>query len=224
MTQQRANSDGITFINMESVLQKLAKEHKVFHSEAEFQFALAWQIKSDYSDATIRLEMPFRIDGQKTRYIDIVVKYKGQQIPIELKYIKHECICEEQKEEYVLTDHSAKDVLSYDFCKDIERVEQYIAAHNDCEKGYCILLTNNCSYTKASVRKSGYKAFQVYEGETKKGELRWGESLAKGTTEGRNNPIKLEGTYEMHWNEYSKVTANKNSQFFYNLVEIRGRL
>ena len=37
-------------------LKLLSDSRKVFHSEADFQFALAWEIQKLYPDAKIRLE------------------------------------------------------------------------------------------------------------------------------------------------------------------------
>lgn len=49
-------------IDIEQVLKELAKKRPVFHSEADFQHALAWEIQITYPDANIRLEKPFQFD------------------------------------------------------------------------------------------------------------------------------------------------------------------
>ena len=45
-------------INLELALGQLAIKRKIFHSEKDFQFALAWQLQSMYLNANIRLEKP----------------------------------------------------------------------------------------------------------------------------------------------------------------------
>jgi hypothetical protein len=42
-------------LNIGSLLEHLAAKRPLFHSEADFQFALAWQIRSAY-DVEVRLE------------------------------------------------------------------------------------------------------------------------------------------------------------------------
>lgn len=72
-------------LSIEKVLRDLFKDRPIFHSEADFQFALAWRIKEQYSKAKIRLEM--RSDNfDKKEYIDILVELNGKKYPIELKY------------------------------------------------------------------------------------------------------------------------------------------
>lgn len=52
---------------IESVLLALAKERKVFWSEADFQFAFAWKLKEMFEDSnpqsTINVRLERRVDA-----------------------------------------------------------------------------------------------------------------------------------------------------------------
>jgi len=203
--------------DLEKVLLSLADKRKIFHSEADFQFALAWEMQEIYGDdVKIRLEFPLRIEYGNSQYIDIVVKYGGQLFPIELKYATDIC----SFEEYRLTNQGAKDIKVYDFCKDIERVECYIGEHDNCEKGYCIFLTNHIGYSRNSGRKSGAMEFHIYESAVKTGVLDWGENIGAGTKKGRETPITIKGSYTMRWQPYSEVSTKGYGKFIFNFVEV----
>ena len=60
----------MTLDDIYCLMQELSKSRPIFHSEADFQHALAWQIHETMPDSQIRLEYPFRFDGS-TIYLDI---------------------------------------------------------------------------------------------------------------------------------------------------------
>lgn len=68
--------------DLEKCLSSLKTKRPVFHSEADFQFALAWEIKELYPDIEIRLEYPI---NELNMYIDIMLLNQDKAIPIELK-------------------------------------------------------------------------------------------------------------------------------------------
>lgn len=133
----------------------LNEERPIFHSEADFQFALAWKLneyfkKNDIKNVDIRLEYPFPYvneeDLRHNRYIDIVLIVKDNEniqkmIPIELKY-KTICLFRENlkkkrgeslkpysyktEEKFFLRNQSAPDQGAYDSLKDIHRIEGLI--------------------------------------------------------------------------------------------------
>ncbi len=88
--------------------EKLLTKKKIFNSEADLQFALAWEIQTMYPDAEICLEyVPWQYDSQM--HIDIVVYDKDKLIPIELKYKTRGFKGEYNKENIVLKNHAAQD-------------------------------------------------------------------------------------------------------------------
>ena len=70
--------------DIDRCLFSLQKKRPIFHSEADFQFALSWEIKSHYPDANVRLEYCPSIPPNV--HIDILLFYCNETISIELKY------------------------------------------------------------------------------------------------------------------------------------------
>ena len=58
------------------VLSELASHRPVFHSEADFQFALAWQWQQQAPEAKIRLEYPLP-SGERRTYADLWIQEAG---------------------------------------------------------------------------------------------------------------------------------------------------
>ena len=127
-------------MNLEEILKNLIKDRPLFHSEADFQFALAWQIKKKYQDADIRLEYPIEDEGRK--YVDILVD--GKYL-IELKYKTRELNGSYDGESYNLKEQGAQDHARYDFIKDISRIETF-DINPSFNQGYVIFLTNDLSF------------------------------------------------------------------------------
>jgi len=72
-------------IDIKETLKALAEQRMIFHSEADLQHALAWNIHEQLpSDASIRLEMPFQ--AQNKIHLDVWVKRNKSVLAIELKY------------------------------------------------------------------------------------------------------------------------------------------
>lgn len=103
---------------------------KVFQSEAQFQFELAWKLQELYDcnvkleDLTIVIEEKgTNIQKKKTKqqkvYTDIVLKKDDYRIAIELKYKTEELVCDN----ILLFDHSAVDLGRYDYLWDVNRLE-----------------------------------------------------------------------------------------------------
>jgi len=109
-------------IDVSSLLSKLSARRPIFHSEADFQHALAWQIQLEHADADLRLEHPL-VDGQRGA-IDILVRLDNQVFALELKYLSRNLIHETGHDRFALKSQSAHDIRRYDVCKDIQRVEQ----------------------------------------------------------------------------------------------------
>ena len=56
--------------NIHKILSELSKERQIFHSEADFQHALAWKIHETYKDQfQIRLEKRIDIHEKKNSYV-----------------------------------------------------------------------------------------------------------------------------------------------------------
>ena len=71
-------------LDIESLLTGLAESRRVFHSEADFQHALAWQIHQAAPHSQVRLEVNAFPVQDRRRFLDIWLPVEG--IAIELKY------------------------------------------------------------------------------------------------------------------------------------------
>lgn len=54
------NSMDITKLDITKVIDCIKEKRMVFYSEADFQFAFAWEIKSIYPEVNVRLEYAIR--------------------------------------------------------------------------------------------------------------------------------------------------------------------
>lgn len=106
---------------------------KIFQSEAQFQFELAWKFQELYDckakleDLTIVIEerdsnisKKGKLKRQKI-YTDIVLEKDDYRIAIELKYKTAELDFE--SDNILLFDHSAVDLGRYDYLWDVNRIE-----------------------------------------------------------------------------------------------------
>ncbi len=211
-------------ILIENILEELSTERPIFHSEADFQHALAWQIHERHRDARIRLETNIGL-GDRREYVDILVGIENKKYPIELKYkTKKLDIVDKHGEEFHLLNQSAQDIGRYDFIKDITRVERFVDA-NPGSTGWAILLTNDRTYWEETKRKTVDEKFRVHHGRVLDGVLEWGIGVSKGTTRGRAEAHRLNRLYELRWADYFSLEGveNQDARFRYLLVEIASK-
>jgi len=188
-------------IDLEKCLLELANKRPIFHSEADFQHSLAWEIHLQ-TNLKIRLEYTYRQVLQKDPQIDIVVWEEDKLIPIELKYKTRKFTTIIDGEEFFLKDHSATDQGRYDFIYDIKRVEE-ITEQTHTE-GYCVFLTNVSAFWNKGKLNSIDNQFKFYQRkEILRGELRWQGNPSKKTIENRENPITIRNDYSCNWKDYS---------------------
>ena len=215
----------MTRAELENILVSMASERPLFYSEADFQHELAWRIREVYKNANIRLEVPLvewkedndKEDGRKR--LDIRVDINNHLIGIELKYKKTELDIELNGERYRLKRDSAQDVSRYDFLKDITRLEGFVAK-NKGARGYAIIISNESLFWEKGRSKNDID-FLIYEGRVLPvgTPLQWASKASKGTTKGREEPLLLKNSYQLHWKEYSKIPGPKGA-LKYLLVEV----
>lgn len=203
-------------VNVPQALEALLSKKRIFNSEADLQFALAWQIQTQYPQAKIYLEyVPWKYNAQM--HFDIVVCDGDIMIPIELKYKTKGFSGIFEDQNIVLKNHGAQDHGRYDFLKDIERLEGFCG----CEEytvgtGYAIFLTNDSKYWTSSDKKSIDKDFHIEEGKVISGELRWSDKAGDGSTKGRSG-LTLKGRYQIIWKPYELA---EGIQFKYTIIAI----
>lgn len=151
-------------IDIDYILSELKKTRRVFNSEADFQFSLAWKIKEIYGQRIdIRLEYSIMLSDDKVCYADIVVFLDRQHfIPIELKYKTKSTINPllDNNDSFYLMTQGATDLGKFDYLLDIERLESYKEIYG-FEEGYSIFLTNDESYTKTTRKNTRNKEFSI---------------------------------------------------------------
>jgi len=203
-------------MDLHRVIDLLRCKRKVFHSEADFQFTLAWEIQVLYPKAEIRLEVPCF-----NNCVDILVINEGRVFPIELKYKTKLMSAVVNGESFHLKNHGAQDLGKYDFVKDICRIESLVDKVENFSQGFALWLTNEPSYWKPPQSTGvGYFDFSVHNGSKKTGVMAWGESVGTGTTRGRESKLTLSGEYEIEWKKYSDLNIS-NSLFKYAVAEIQ---
>ena len=94
-------------LDMDGLMRSLAAKRKVFHSEADFQHALAWDIHEALPESQVRLEVDVMQVERQRRFLDIWLPVEG--IAIELKYKTRGLELEQDDESFVLRNHSAQD-------------------------------------------------------------------------------------------------------------------
>lgn len=230
-------------------LNSLSARKCIFHSEAEFQFELAWEIKNKLSDKYKKMEVRFEFPAQKLRNnssllkgmgdsrsrpaIDLLVIINDRWYPIELKYITAKL----SDDEYNLVDGNGTD-KAFNFIYDIKRIELFADAYKDnFDKGFSILLTNNQSYynsKKINTNTFNYDSFYLTDNRIIGGTV-WYKSEAKirhETPQKANQNVKLRkidekkyfnlrAAYPIKWEYYSSVHGQGiNSKFKYVICEV----
>ena len=189
-------------VDIAAVLGALAERRPLFHSEADFQHALAWELHHRLPAAAIRLEFPQMVSGER-RYLDVWIAHEDAALAIELKYKTRAIYVISAGENFNLLDQGAQDVGRYDFVQDIQRLERTISVQTDTRvTGYAVMLTNDSAYWQPPGGSPTPDAdFRIHEGCTLQGTLRWREGAAAGTIAGREEPLELNGVYPLAWRD-----------------------
>lgn len=227
---------------MKTLFDKNRGSNRVFCSEADFQFALAWEIQKQDKDIAVRLEYPMKNPlGKGTIYIDIAVFCNNDEmIPIELKYKTKEFRGENEDGEFVfLKEQSAHDYGCYDFLHDAMRLEklkknptsywlggQGRKCRVSC--GYAIFLTNDPNYwnpKKENAKTSRYDDFRIYDGRKicKHTQLKWrdpDETKNINVTTDRKNGIEFNKGYTLEWETEYTLKTTPTCSFKYIIMEI----
>jgi hypothetical protein len=209
-------------LDLRSTITRLSQKRPIFHNEADFQHALAWEIREHFPDAKIRLEM--KIHGANTKvYLDILVDHEGRKYAIELKYKTRTFDCLIDGEEFSLNNHGAQDTGRYDVLKDLHRLERMVA-DGVVDDGFLIFLTNDASYylRPGEERQTADLDFRTHEGRRVHGQLSWGDKTGQGTMRGREEPLSFQGQYHIRWASYSQVGDTSTGEFRYLMLSVPG--
>ena len=206
-------------LDISGLVAGLAGTRKVFHSEADFQHALAWHIHHAMPESQVRLEVDVMQVERQRRFLDIWLPLEG--IAIELKYKTRGLALEQDDESFALRDQSARDQGRYDFLRDIQRLELMHSKMEQFGAGYAVLLTNDSSYWSEPRSQDAVDSdFRIHEGRPISGELAWAAHAGVGTVRGREAPIQLRGSYRLRWQEYSNSPGKSRGRFRYLAIAV----
>lgn len=199
--------------SLHAALACLATERPVFHSEADFQHALAWTLREQGWATGLRLERRFdAVDGRRM-HVDLVAQTASGPIGVELKYWKQQFDVTVDGERFNLPSHGARDLARHDFWADVRRLETLVhptpgaTASPPLAGGYVIALTNDPGLWTARSGGAADEAFDLADGRVARDTLSWGSTASSGTTAGRAAPIELSGTYGCRWIAFSEPAA-----------------
>jgi hypothetical protein len=166
-----------------SWLETLRRSRPVFHSEADFQHALAWVIHR--SDPSLRIRLETR--PQPGMRLDLLVSRPdvSEHLALELKYLTAAWAGEVDGEHFQLLSQGAQDIGAYDVVKDIQRVEQLVTGQPGWA-GAVLALTNDPGYWSRPRhgRVTNAQAFRIYEDEVISGTRAWGAWYRRWHQEG----------------------------------------
>lgn len=205
--------------DLDELIRSLADTRPVFHSEADFQHALAWHWKERSPSAVVRLEYRLPFAGERS-YADLWIRDGSRTTYVELKYWTRALSVQQGEELFTLANQAAQDISRYDFIKDLERVERAVSAGLS-NRGFVVALTNDQGYWSPPRPGTVDAAFRLHEGRTLLGELAWAEHAGVGTTATRQRVLNLAREYRCHWQPYSDLEVPRG-EFRYLLVEVPG--
>ncbi|MCG3133017.1 MAG: hypothetical protein HMLKMBBP_00103 [Planctomycetes bacterium] len=202
-------------LELPRALTALAPRRPLFHSEADFQHALAWELAASGLATEIRLERP--LDHAADRlYVDVVARVGDTRVAIELKYWSRVLAVEIDGETFRLKSGAAQDVRRYDFWKDVERVQTLLST-GIVDVGFVLALTNDPGYWTPGRDGTVDRAFRMADGSMVRGELAWDPRASEGTRKGRERTISIRQPVPLRWADYSVVGTER---FRYVLVPL----
>lgn len=206
-------------VDVARLLGHLARQRPVFHSEADFQHAFAWEAHQLDSALKVRLET----HPEPNVRLDLLISRPdlGAFTAVELKYLTAGWSGDVNGELFALKNQGAQDVRAYDVVKDVGRLERFVSAHS-AWNGIFVALTNEPSFWRPVThgRATNADAFRIYEGVTLEGTREWGPLTGPGTMKSREAPIALSGRHQVRWQDYSRVDNGPRGLFRALVLEV----
>jgi hypothetical protein len=197
-------------------MDSLAVRRRIFHSEADFQHALAWEFQRAHPEAAIRLEK--RVAIRPNIELDLLIELNGERLGVELKYPRRKMTAEVDGELFILST-GADDFSRYLAVEDLARLERLVA-EDVIGSGALIFLTNvaNAWAPPGSRRPVLYDAFRIHDGAVLAGTLTWGDWGAPGgRPPGSTGTVTLTGSYPLAWRHFSTIDG---VEFRYLLIAV----
>lgn len=209
----------------------LAARKIIFCSEADFQFALAWEIKNLCPNAQIFLEKAVNVNND-TYYVDLIVVWENKYFFIELKY---------QTSSFSTIDvlglplnlkgQAAEDLMRYDYLKDILRLYKIANSHPiNFGGGYAIILSNDKLMYEApkAFKRSLDCFFRIHDRRgflndrfPVPGAVVW-NNATKGSSHWTRKPLRnlifVLPLINTEWDTYLSIKSNQKKQEFKFLI------
>lgn len=215
-------------LDIPCILAQLAQRRPIFHSEADFQHELAWEIRTCHPCVQIRLEVPFNIgesgnhgQGPARGALDILIRSCGSKMALELKYMCASLWHEIAGESFGLKNQGAHDIRCYDVWKDVMRMERFVRDHKNASAAV-IALTNDPKYWNGPNKNDAYYAqFCLRDNRSVSGALDWDKRTGHGTKKGRDKVIALKYNYRILWKDYYDIgNGKKYGKFRYIYLHV----
>lgn len=201
-------------VNLPAILDKLARVRPIFHSEADFQFALAWGLGQVHQSVKTRLETRPREWatlvseelGLLRASLDIEVTSGEARLGIEVKYLKKPNWSKEYEGELFAFGNGVVDHSRYDVIRDVVRIERYVESGPQRSGAVIVLASNPVFWNspRASDRERVDDSFGIHQGQRLSGARSWAAHAGAGTIKGRSTPLDVRGEYDIAWVNYSK--------------------
>lgn len=220
-----------------SLIEKLAEDVTAFiehqqelmFNERDFQMQLAVALRASghYDDVEVEYFIPNSLaaaqgyEWDSDLRLDIVVSRSGKFAVVELKYPTKRIVTDIRRFDTVLPgveivkNQGAQDIVSYNFWKDVRRVELIKALFPErVDGGITVMLTNDAYYTHGPRPGSICDDFSTADGRSDiTGRLEW----ARPTATSKNlPPFTLTGTYFVEWHS----TIIDSHPFYYTFITI----
>ncbi|WP_155765936.1 hypothetical protein [Mycobacterium colombiense] len=194
---------------------ELAQNRPVFHSEADFQLALAL-VMTRHGARRVRLERRIRLQkplrNKKQLTVDVLATVDNQRIGLELKYPKNAytgtALSDGEPEEYFLRT-GASDVGAADFWHDAERIE-LLLAENIIDAGASIMLSNVPYWRSTTLTKTAARAFALCQDRSV------GPTTLEWSGKPYSAPVELTTQYLCRWRPFSTPPGG---EFRYIILE-----
>ena len=207
-------------IDLSQTITELAKKRRAFHSEVDFQHALASMLERNYPKLQVRLGVSWTDPDKRRAKVDLRCLSDTGLDWIELKYKTKRACFSVDCEEFCLREDSALQDNRRALWEDVCRVEDLVTkktSTTSASRGYAVFLTNEKAYWENPGRGEALdKQFRFREGvdfsqrlvfpkkQTRKHYWPWKRDL---DSDGLR--LKLKGCYRIKWMEYSTVPGGK---------------
>lgn len=205
----------------------LKSTRELMFNERDFQMHLALRLAGSgrYDDVDLEYAIP---NGYAVRAgyewdsdikLDIVVRRGEEYCVIELKYPTRRIVASIERfgkkfpAQEIVKNHGAQDLVSYNFWKDVRRIEVMKNLFAAVGGGIAVMLTNEPYYLSGPGQGTICGNFSTRDGRTVAGHLDW----VRHTATSKGHPgFRLDNEYTVKWNQ-CEISDNK---FYFTTITI----